>query len=95
MARHYHRESTRRIIDDNVKLKKFLPTEISGGEGAASRTTVVEWMDRGAYDIVQPGCDDVSVTERAYTARTRAKVSPPKYAPPLHLPTTGDRGRMA
>ena len=66
-------EPTRRVIDDYVKLKKFLPTvKISGGEGVATRAALVEWMDRGAYDIVQPGCDDAGVTECWYMARMAA-----------------------
>ena len=66
-------EPTRRNIDDYVKIKKVLPTvRISGGEGLANRSALVEWMDRGAYDIVQPGCDDAGVTECWHMARMAA-----------------------
>jgi L-alanine-DL-glutamate epimerase-like enolase superfamily enzyme len=66
-------EPVRKNIDDYVKLKKYLPTvKISGGETMANRSELVEWMDRGAYDIVQPGCDDAGVTECWYMARMAA-----------------------
>jgi len=59
----WFKEPTRRVIDDYVKLKQFLPTvKIFGGEGLATRAALVDWMDRGAYDIVQPGCDDAAVS---------------------------------
>jgi L-alanine-DL-glutamate epimerase-like enolase superfamily enzyme len=34
-----------------------------------NRATLAEWVDRGAYDIVQPGCDDAGVTECWHMAR--------------------------
>jgi len=66
-------EPTRKRTEDYVELKKFLPTvKISGGEGVSNRADLAEWMDRGAYDIVQPGCDDAGVTECWYMARMAA-----------------------
>jgi L-alanine-DL-glutamate epimerase-like enolase superfamily enzyme len=66
-------EPLRKRIEDYVSLKRALPTvKISGGEGVANRAELVEWMDRGAYDIVQPGCDDAGVTECWYMARMAA-----------------------
>src|SRR5579885_126995 len=63
-------EPTRKNIDDYVKLKRYLPTvRISGGETMPNRATLAEWVDRGAYDIVQPGCDDAGVTECWHMAR--------------------------
>jgi L-alanine-DL-glutamate epimerase-like enolase superfamily enzyme len=63
-------EPTRKNIDNYLKIKKALPTvKISGGETMANRFELVEWMDRGAYDVVQPGCDDAGVTETWYMAR--------------------------
>jgi L-alanine-DL-glutamate epimerase-like enolase superfamily enzyme len=71
-------EPTRKNIDNYLIIKKALPTvKISGGETMANRSELVEWMDRGAYDIVQPGCDDAGVTEAWYMARmahTRRKL---------------------
>jgi len=71
-------EPTRRVIADYVQLKKALRTvKVSGGEGRANRGELMEWVDRGAYDIVQPGCDDAGVTECWHMARmahTRGKL---------------------
>jgi L-alanine-DL-glutamate epimerase-like enolase superfamily enzyme len=71
-------EPTRRIIEDYLKIKPALPTvKISGGEGRSNRGELMEWVDRGAYDIVQPGCDDAGVTETWHMARmahTRGKL---------------------
>ena len=71
-------EPTRKIIDDYLTIKKALRTvKISGGENVDNRAGLVEWMDSGAYDIVQPGCDDAGVTECWYQAQmayTRGKL---------------------
>jgi L-alanine-DL-glutamate epimerase-like enolase superfamily enzyme len=71
-------EPTRKNIDNYLTIKKALPTvKISGGETIPNRAELVEWMDRGAYDIVQPGCDDAGMTEAWYMARmahTRGKL---------------------
>ena len=71
-------EPTRKNIDDYLTIKKALKTvKISGGETVPNRAELVEWMDSGAYDIVQPGCDDGGVTECWYQARmahTRGKL---------------------
>jgi L-alanine-DL-glutamate epimerase-like enolase superfamily enzyme len=71
-------EPTRKNIDNYLTIKKALKTvKISGGETMANRAELVEWMDSGAYDIVQPGCDDAGVTECWYQARmadTRGKL---------------------
>jgi L-alanine-DL-glutamate epimerase-like enolase superfamily enzyme len=66
-------EPLKKKIEDYVQLKKSLPTvKISGGEGVPNRAGLAEWMDRGAYDIVQPGCDDAGVTECWHMARMAA-----------------------
>jgi len=71
-------EPTRKIIDDYLTIKKALRTvKISGGETVPNRAQLVEWMDSGAYDIVQPGADDGGLTECWYQARmahTRGKL---------------------
>ena len=71
-------EPTRKNIDDYLTIKKALKrVKISGGETVPNRAQLVEWMDSGAYDIVQPGCDDAGVTECWYQARmahTRGKL---------------------
>ena len=71
-------EPTRKKIDDYLTIRKALKTvKISGGENVVNRADLVEWMDSGAYDIVQPGCDDAGVTEcwrQARMAHTRGKL---------------------
>lgn len=71
-------EPAKRVIDDYLKIKKALPTvNISGGEGRNNRYQLAEWMDSGAYDIIQSGCDDAGMTENWYIARmahTRGKL---------------------
>ncbi len=71
-------EPTKKNIPDYLKIKKALPTvKISGGETMANRGELVEWVDSGAYDVVQPGCDDAGVTEcwrMARMAHSRGKL---------------------
>ncbi len=63
-------EPTNRIVDDYLKIKQALPTVmISGGEARNNRLQLAEWIDSGAYDIVQSGCDDAGMTENWYIAR--------------------------
>ncbi|HUB33842.1 MAG TPA: mandelate racemase/muconate lactonizing enzyme family protein [Bryobacteraceae bacterium] len=71
-------EPTRKVIDDYLTIRKSLHTvKISGGETVPNRAQLVEWMDSGAYDIVQPGSDDGGLTEcwhQARMAHTRGKL---------------------
>ncbi len=71
-------EPTVKEIPRYLEIRKALPTvKISGGEGMANRGQIAEWIDRGAYDIIQPGCDDAGVTElwrMARMAHTRGKL---------------------
>jgi len=71
-------EPTRKNIDDYLTIRKSLRSvKISGGEGVPNRAQLVEWMDSGAYDIVQPGTDDAGMTEcwrMARMAHTRGKL---------------------
>ena len=63
-------EPTKRVIEDYLKIKQALPTvKISGGEGRHNRYELAEWMETGAYDIIQSGCDDAGMTENWYIAR--------------------------
>jgi L-alanine-DL-glutamate epimerase-like enolase superfamily enzyme len=63
-------EPTKRIIEEYLKIKKALPTvKISGGEGRNNRHDLADWIDSGAYDIIQSGCDDAGMTENWYIAR--------------------------
>lgn len=63
-------EPMRKNIDNYLALKKVLPTvKISGGETVSTRNELAEWMDSGAYDIIQPGVDDAGLTECWHQAR--------------------------
>lgn len=63
-------EPTKRVIEDYLKIKKALPTvKISGGEGRRNRNEISDWIDSGAYDIIQSGCDDAGMTENWHLAR--------------------------
>ena len=71
-------KSGRDAIDNYIKIKQALPTVmVSGGEKVNNRYDIAEWVDRGAYDIVQTGTDDAGMTEAWYIARmahTRGKL---------------------
>lgn len=57
-------------IDGYIKINKALSTVlVSGGEQLATRTDFKEWIDRDAYDIVQPDCNTTGVTEAWHIAR--------------------------
>ena len=42
---------------------------VSGGESRGDRFSFKEWVDRNAYDIVQPDCNVTGVTEAWHIAR--------------------------
>jgi L-alanine-DL-glutamate epimerase-like enolase superfamily enzyme len=46
---------------------------ISGGENQPNRGSIAGFVDRGAYDVVQQGCDDAGVTEAWWMARMAAE----------------------
>jgi L-alanine-DL-glutamate epimerase-like enolase superfamily enzyme len=53
-----------------LRVKEALPTVmISGGETRLNRGELAEWVQRGAYDIVQHGADDAGMTEAWHMAR--------------------------
>jgi L-alanine-DL-glutamate epimerase-like enolase superfamily enzyme len=57
-------------LENYVKINQALKTVmVSGGEGRGSRFDFKEWIDRGAYDIVQPDCNVTGVTEAWHIAR--------------------------
>lgn len=67
-------EPTRRTgdgaIDNYLRVRQELKTvKVSGGEGQTCRSGLAPYVDRGAYDIVQHGCDDAGVTEAWWMAR--------------------------
>ncbi len=57
-------------IDGYIRIKGALPTVmVSGGESLGMRFDFKPWIDRGGYDIVQPDCNQVGVTEAWHIAR--------------------------
>jgi L-alanine-DL-glutamate epimerase-like enolase superfamily enzyme len=56
-------------VEDHLKVKQALPhVLISGGELMAHRFEFKQWVDRGAFDIVQPDANMIGVTETWHTA---------------------------
>jgi len=57
-------------LEGHIKINQALATVlVSGGESMASRIDFKEWIDRDAYDIVQPDCNVAGVTEAWHIAR--------------------------
>jgi L-alanine-DL-glutamate epimerase-like enolase superfamily enzyme len=57
-------------VDNYLRIKEALPrVKISGGEMLMNRFEFKEWIDRGAHDIVQPGCNVMGITEAWQVAR--------------------------
>jgi L-alanine-DL-glutamate epimerase-like enolase superfamily enzyme len=57
-------------IEGYLKIKQALPhVVVSGGEGLVTRQEFKEWIDRGAYDIVQPDVNTTGLTEAWHIAR--------------------------
>ena len=58
------------VIENHFKLKEVLPTVMtSGAEKIFNRFKVKEWVDRGAYEMVQPDVSIIGLTESWYTVR--------------------------
>jgi galactonate dehydratase len=52
-----------------LKIKQAMPhVKISGGETMMTRFEFKEWVDRGAYDIVQPDCNTTGLSEARHIA---------------------------
>jgi len=57
-------------IDNYIKIRQRMPhVMVSGGESRPHRFDFKDWIDRGAYDIVQPDCNVMGVTEAWHVAR--------------------------
>lgn len=57
-------------IDDHLKINAALPNVmVSGGESLPTRTEFKEWIDRDAYDIVQPDANTTGITRAWHIAR--------------------------
>ena len=64
------RTDAKTALEDHLRIKQALPTvKISGGESRGTRFDFKEWVDRDAYDIVQPDCNVTGVTEAWHIAR--------------------------
>jgi L-alanine-DL-glutamate epimerase-like enolase superfamily enzyme len=61
----YEPGAIERYLQVKAELKK---TMVSGGESRGDRFSFKEWVDRGAYDIVQPDCCVTGVTEAWHIA---------------------------
>lgn len=58
-------------IEEYLKINQALPrVKVSGGEQLATRYEFKEWIDRGAYDIVQPDANTAGITESWHIAAT-------------------------
>lgn len=57
-------------VEKHAELCDLLPTvQVSGGEGMHSRYEFKEFVDRNAYDIVQPDCNVTGISEAWAIAR--------------------------
>jgi L-alanine-DL-glutamate epimerase-like enolase superfamily enzyme len=57
-------------IEGYIRIKKALPhVMVSGGEQLGTRFDFKEWIDRDAYDIVQPDCNTAGVSEAWHIAQ--------------------------
>ena len=57
-------------VDDHLRILEALPTVmVSGGESLGTRVDFKEWIDRDAYDIVQPDCNVTGITRAWHIAR--------------------------
>ncbi|MCC6859438.1 MAG: mandelate racemase/muconate lactonizing enzyme family protein [Bryobacterales bacterium] len=58
-------------IEGHLKIREALRGEVmvSGGETMVTRFDFKPWVDRGAYDIVQPDCNTTGVSEAWHIAR--------------------------
>lgn len=57
-------------LENHLRLRQALRTvKIAGGESRGNRFDFKEWIDRDAYDIVQPDCNVTGVTEAWHIAR--------------------------
>jgi galactonate dehydratase len=57
-------------IDNYKKIRSQMPhVMVSGGESRPNRFDFKDWIERGAYDIVQPDCNVTGITEARAIAR--------------------------
>jgi L-alanine-DL-glutamate epimerase-like enolase superfamily enzyme len=68
-VRAYDQGALERHLQIKAALQKV---KVSGGEGRNDRFAFKEWIDRGAYDIVQPDCNVTGITEAWHIAKIAA-----------------------
>jgi L-alanine-DL-glutamate epimerase-like enolase superfamily enzyme len=57
-------------LENHLRIRQALRTvKVAGGESRGNRFDFKEWIDRDAYDIVQPDCNVTGVTEAWHIAR--------------------------
>lgn len=57
-------------LENHLRIRQALPrVKVSGGESRGTRFEFKEWIDRSAYDIVQPDCNVTGLTEAWHIAR--------------------------
>ena len=60
-------------LDKHLRLRREMKkVRLTGGESRGSRYEFKEWVDRGAYQIVQPDCNVTGLTEAWHIARLAA-----------------------
>ncbi len=53
-----------KAIEEHLRIREALGgVPVSGGETMTTRFEFQDWIDRGAYDIVQPDCDTTGLSE--------------------------------
>jgi len=64
------RTDGKEAIENHLKIRRLMPhVMISGGESRPNRFDFKPWIERNAYDIVQPDCNVTGVTEAWHIAR--------------------------
>lgn len=59
-----------KAIEEHLQIREALaPVPVSGGETMTTRFEFQDWIDRDAYDIVQPDCDTTGLSEGWYIAQ--------------------------
>ena len=62
-----------KAIEGHIRIRQALKTvKVSGGETMATRFDFKQWIDRDAYDIVQPDCNTTGITEAWHIAAIAA-----------------------
>lgn len=63
-------EEPMRKIEDFIRINEAMPTVmVTGGEAQFNRFQVKEWIDRGAFEIVQTDCNVVGLSENWHISR--------------------------